>query len=256
MKQMPVVFIGHGSPENATEENEFAAAWRRLGQELPKPKAILCVSAHWLTDGVGVTAVKQPKTIHDFGGFPEELYQIKYKAAGSPDLAERVRQLVKTEQVQLDTGWGFDHGCWVPLLRMYPGAEIPVIQLSLDPEYPTDKHFEVGRQLAPLREEGVLIVGSGNLVHNLMLARMSLTAKPYEWTVSFDNFVKESLLESDFEGLINYQDRPDAAFAHPTNDHYLPILYVAGAAGKKGKPRFLCETFWAGSFSMRCVVYD
>ncbi len=254
--RLPVLFIGHGSPENAIEDNQFSRGWQQLAARLPRPKAILCISAHWLTEGVGVTVKAQPKTIHDFYGFQKELYQIKYRAPGSPELAEEVKKRVKAAAVVLDDEWGFDHGCWVPLIRMFPDAAVPVIQLSMYPEAPAQTHYQIGRELSGLREEGVLIIGSGNLVHNLMLARMNDRIKPYPWAVEFDEFVKRQLEQKQHGPLINYLEHKSAGLAHPTNDHYLPLLYVIGAAGKEEKPSFINESIWAASLSMRCVIFD
>ena len=206
--RQPVIFIGHGSPENAYEDNDYTRGWIELAKKLSKPKAILCISAHWLTEGSSVTAVKQPKTIHDFYGFPKPMYQLHYKAPGSPELAKRVKELVKTDEVQLDDKWGLDHGCWVPLSKMFPEADIPVVQLSMDPDQPEEEHYKMGKELSKLRDEDILIIGSGNLVHNLMMADMN--AEPFPWAVDFDRFVKEKLEKGDNKALINYtqQSRP------------------------------------------------
>jgi 4,5-DOPA dioxygenase extradiol len=251
-ESMPVLFIGHGSPENAIEDNEYGRNWSKVGSVIPTPKAILCISAHWLTEGTGVTAMSAPKTIHDFYGFPEELYKVRYKAKGSPILAKKVKELVKTTPVELDKEWGLDHGAWSFLVKMYPEADIPVIQLSIDMSLSYEKHYKIGKELAKLRNEGVLIIGSGNIVHNLMMIRMD--ADPYDWAVDFDRFVKLSLDKNDHDALINFSSVSSSAMAHPTTDHYIPLLYAAGAAGKD-MPQYFNDSFFAGSLSMRSVYF-
>jgi 4,5-DOPA dioxygenase extradiol len=252
LKKMPVLFIGHGSPMNAVEENSFVEGWRRIAKLLPKPKAILCVSAHWVTEGTGVTAIAKPKTIHDFYGFPEELYKIEYKARGSLELAKKIKGVVKSVPVDLDQEWGLDHGAWVPLKIMFPKADIPVVQLSLSADLSPEQHFKIGKELAPLRDEGVLVIGSGNCVHNLM--RMEWDGEPFDWAVEFDRFVKDSLSTGNHKALVNYESHPKAKLAHPSNEHYLPLLYAIGAAENE-KPQFFSEGIFAASLSMRCVAY-
>ena len=249
---MPVLFIGHGSPMNAVELNVFVEGWKRIAKALPRPKAILCVSAHWVTEGTGTTAMPKPKTIHDFYGFPEELYGINYPAKGSPTLAKRIKILVKSVPVDLDQEWGLDHGTWVPLKIMFPKADIPVVQLSLNANLSPDRHYQIGKELAPLRDEGVLIIGSGNCVHNLM--RMEWDGEPFDWAVDFDRFVKDNLSMGNHEALVNYEKHPRSKLAHPSNEHYLPLLYVIGAAGND-KPQFFSEGIFAASLSMRSVAY-
>lgn len=249
---MPTLFIGHGSPMNAVEQNTFVEGWKRIAKALPRPKAILCVSAHWVTEGTGVTAMPKPKTIHDFYGFPEELYEINYPAKGSATLAKRIKALVKSVPVDLDQEWGLDHGTWVPLKIMFPKADIPVVQLSLNANLSPDQHYKIGTELALLRDEGVLIVGSGNCVHNLM--RMEWDGEPFDWALDFDRFVKDSLSTGNHEALIHYENNPNAKLAHPSSEHYLPLLYTIGAAGNE-KPQFFNEMIFAASLSMRCVAY-
>lgn len=252
-QKMPVLFIGHGSPMNAMEKNGYVEGWRQMGETLPKPKAILCVSAHWVTEGTGATAMAKPKTIHDFYGFPEELYQIRYPAKGSVELAKRIKGLVRSAPVDLDLEWGLDHGTWVPLKIMFPKADIPVVQLSLNANLSPDRHYKIGTELAPLRDEGVLIIGSGNCVHNLM--RMDEEGEPFKWALEFDRFVKDNLSTRDHGALIRYESHPQAALAHPSNEHYLPLLYAIGAAGDD-EPRFFNESIFAASLSMRCAVFE
>lgn len=244
--------MGHGSPMNAIEDNEFSRNWKELAQAIPKPEAILCVSAHWVTEGTYVTAMENPKTIHDFYGFPRKLYEVQYKAKGSPGLANKITDIIKSVEVLPDYDWGLDHGTWSLLVNMYPKADIPVLQLSLDYNLPLDKHFQIGRELNQLRKKGVLIIGSGNLVHNLLV--IDLNASPYTWAVDFDDFVKDSLEKEDYNALISYTKHKSSALAHPTNEHYLPLLYVIGAVENE-KPQFLNEGIFAGSISMRCAVF-
>jgi len=250
---MPVIFIGHGSPENAIEKNEFSLRWQQLAKALPRPKSILSISAHWQTGSTLVTSMEKPKTIHDFYGFQKELYEVEYPANGSPALAKSVQGLSKDLKIQLDTAWGLDHGTWSVLVNMYPKADIPVVQLSLGDDLSLKDHFELGKQLSRLREEGVLIMGSGNVVHNLQMVDFDLDS--YPWAVEFDNFVKKSLDSGDFEALVNYTNNKNHRMAHPTNEHYLPLLYVVGAAGKV-KPKYINEKIMAGSLGMRCVICD
>jgi 4,5-DOPA dioxygenase extradiol len=248
---MPVLFIGHGSPMNAIEDNAFSRAWERLGKELPRPEAILSVSAHWESYGTKVTAVRMPRTIHDFSGFPKQLYEQSYPAPGSPDLARDVARLVG--DARLDTEWGLDHGTWVVLRRLFPKADVPVVQLSLDKEKAPRSHYEVAARLAPLRERGVLVMGSGNVVHNLGLA--SEYEDAYDWAIEFDETVKWHILEGDHERLIGYESLGEAArLSVPTNEHYLPLLYALGLRGKGEPVRFLNERFALASISMRSLV--
>ncbi|NTW14363.1 MAG: 4,5-DOPA dioxygenase extradiol [Candidatus Moranbacteria bacterium] len=253
---MPVLFIGHGSPENAFESNVFSQSWSALAESLPTPKAILSVSAHWTTSenwnrgATAVTAMPEPRTIHDFYGFPEHYYEFEYKTGGSPELAGRIRDLVTDVRIEEDSEWGLDHGTWSVLARMYPDADIPVVQLSLDESLSPESHFEIGKELSKLRDEGVLILGSGNVVHNLS----ALSTETHPWATEFDSFVKECLISKDTDSLLGYERHPDAEMALPTDEHFLPLLYVVGAAGDND-PRFLNEMIFAGSISMRCVVY-
>jgi 4,5-DOPA dioxygenase extradiol len=253
---MPVLFIGHGSPENAFENNVFSEQWIRLGELLPRPKAIISISAHWTASenwnrgGTAVTTMDHPWTIHDFYGFPERYYGFEYKADGSSELATRVRDIVKSVSVENDQEWGLDHGTWSVLARMYPDADIPVVQLSLDESLSPEEHFRIGQELASLREEGVLILGSGNVVHNLS----ALSPVTHPWASEFDSFVKDALLKKDIGSILGYERQPAAELAHPTDEHFLPLLYVLGAAGKED-PQFFSEAIFAGSISMRCVAY-
>ncbi|MEN4890763.1 4,5-DOPA dioxygenase extradiol [Erwinia billingiae] len=230
--RMPALFLGHGSPMNVLEENVYTEAWRELGQTLPRPKAIVAVSAHWYTRGTAVTAMEKPRTIHDFGGFPQALFDTTYPAPGSPDLARQVVDALTPYDVRLDQEWGFDHGSWGVLIKMYPEADIPVVQLSVDGTQPPAYHFELGRKLATLREQGVMIVASGNVVHNLRMVRWEGNAEPYPWASSFNDYVRENLNwegEAEQHPLVNFSQHSGAALSNPTPEHYLPLLYVLGA---------------------------
>jgi 4,5-DOPA dioxygenase extradiol len=229
-ERMPVLFLGHGSPMNAIEENEFVQGWRVIGKTLPKPNAVLCVSAHWETKGTFVTAMEKPKTIHDFGGFPEELYKVQYPAPGSLELAKRVKDIVNKIEVGLDDKWGLDHGAWSVIKHLYPEADIPVIQLSLDYQRSPEYHYELAKELAPLRNKGVLIIGSGNMVHNLRMVdwkRLNEVNYSYDWATEASEKIKTSILSDDHKKLINYQSQgKEFNLAIPTPEHYLPLLYA------------------------------
>lgn len=252
---LPAIFFGHGNPMNAVTSNGYTKAWRRMGQETLRPKAILSISAHWFVSETGVTISTTPKTIHDFGGFPPELYQVQYPAPGEPALARRVQKLLSPLNVTLDNSWGLDHGTWSVLRHVYPEADIPVIQLSIDETKPAAFHFEIGKKLAPLRDEGVLIVGSGNLVYNLHTYAWGRHPRdPYDWAIRFENAAKEMILAGDRNSLINYETLgPDAALSIPPPDHYLPLLYVLGAGQKNESIRFPVEGVDGGSISMLAV---
>lgn len=251
--RMPVAFIGHGSPENALGNNPFSTAWKHLAEVIQKPALILSISAHWvIQEGTAVTATVNPRTIHDFYGFPSELYRIEYPAPGSPEGAKLVQNLIRSSSIALDYEWGLDHGTWAVLRHMYPDADIPVIQLSLNYNLSLPHLFRIGKELSSLRERGVLILGSGNLVHNLMMLNMH--AQPYPWAVEFDDIVKNKLAARDYDSLIDYTKYRISSLAHPTSEHYLPLLCVTGAAGDDS-PQFFNETIFAGSVSMRSVVF-
>jgi 4,5-DOPA dioxygenase extradiol len=254
---MPVLFIGHGSPMNAIEDNAWSRAFRSLGEQLPKPRAVLCVSAHWYVPGSFVTGNEQPPTIHDFSGFPPALEQLEYGAAGDVALAERVAKLVPGARVSLD--WGLDHGTWSVLCHLRPNADCPVLQLSIDARLPGARHLELGRALAPLRDEGVLLLGSGNIVHNLRDAfgRMRRgDATTPDFASSFDGDVERALQQHDGAFLSRAHEDARGRQAHPTPDHYLPLLYMAGAASDSDRISFPIHGFDAGSLSMRAVRYD
>ena len=248
---MPVIFIGHGSPMNAIEDNEFSKGWKALAKKIPKPKAILCVSAHWMREGTAITAMEKPKTIHDFYGFPRALYNVRYPAKGSAALAKKISKSISLVKVSLDREWGLDHGSWSVLKNMYPVPDMPILQLSLDYQLSLDKIFRIGKELSSLRKKGVLIIGSGNIVHNLMVMRQG--QKPYGWAADFDAFVKGCLKRKDHRALINYADHPSSSLALPTNEHFLPLIYCIGAASDE-VPEFFNEKIVYGSVSMRGAV--
>jgi len=252
---MPAIFVGHGNPLNAIEETAFVAAWRETAARMPRPKAILCISAHWETEGSFVTSMAHPKTIHDFYGFPDELYRVQYPAPGSPELAGRVQELVGSTAVRLDDGysWGLDHGAWSVLRRMYPEADIPVVQLSLDRSQHPRFHYDLAAELVPLRQEGVLVVGSGNLVHNLRLLDWGADS-PYSWAAEFDRLAAKLILAGEHDRLVAYPAMGEAArLAIPTNEHYLPLLYTLALQQPGEDVSFFAEGVVYGSISMRSV---
>ncbi|BCG48165.1 Extradiol ring-cleavage dioxygenase class III protein subunit B [Citrifermentans bremense] len=252
---MPAIFLGHGNPMNAISTNSYTESWRRIGAQITKPKAILAISAHWYVPETSVTISSMPKTIHDFGGFPPELYRVQYPAPGDPQLARRVQQLLAPLPVNLDDSWGLDHGTWSVLVHVYPKAEIPVVQLSINETEPASFHFELGKKLAPLRNEGVLVVGSGNLVHNLhTYAWGRHLPEPYDWAVKFESEARQMMLAGDFEPLVRYERLgPEAKLSIPTPDHYLPLLYVLATRQPGESITFPVEGIDGGSISMLSV---
>lgn len=256
-EKMPVLFLGHGNPMNAIMDNPYTRAWNALGESMPKPKTIVSVSAHWYLPGTAVTAVETPRTIHDFGGFPRELYEIDYPAPGDPALAERVAEFLSPTPVRMDTHWGLDHGTWSVLCHVFPAADIPVIQLSIDETLPAADHYEIGRRLAPLREEGILILGSGNVVHNLHTYAWGKTeAEPFDWALRFEKTAREALLSHGHAPLIEYESLGrDAHFSIPTPEHYLPLIYAAAAADASDPVSFPAEGVDGGSVSMLAVKW-
>ena len=253
---MPAIFFGHGNPLNALLRNVYTEGWSAIGSSLPRPKAVLCVSAHWYFPATAVTAMAAPRTIHDFGGFPAELYQVHYPAPGSPQLASRVRDLLSPVPVELDVrNWGLDHGTWSVLCHVFPEADIPVVQLSIDETRPPEFHYELGKQLRPLRDEGVLIIGSGNLVHNLhTYAWGKHDVEPFDWAVRFETLARELLLAGNDEPLVNYETLGrDALLSAPTPDHYLPLIYVMAQRHGDERVSFPVEGFDGGSISMLTI---
>jgi 4,5-DOPA dioxygenase extradiol len=252
---MPVVFFGHGSPLNALEQNPYSDTWRRLGMSMPKPRAILSVSAHWTTRGTAVTAMDRPRTIHDFGGFPPELFAVRYPAPGDPKLAARARDLLTPVEVHLDKSWGLDHGTWSVLVHAFPDADVPVVQLSLDGTQPPGFHYELAKKLAPLRDAGVLIIGSGNVVHNLARIQWTDDAKPYDWAVRFNERVRGHLATHEHEALINFVTLgEDARLSAPTPEHYLPLLYVIAQQDQDESVSFAVDGIEYGSIGMLTAV--
>lgn len=255
--KMPVLFLGHGSPMNAIEENSFVRGFRKVGQELERPKAILCISAHWETKGTFVTAMEQPKTIHDFGGFPRALHEVEYPAPGSPELAKTTKALIRKTEVGLDESWGLDHGAWSVIKHLYPKADVPVIQMSIDYTKPAQYHFELAQELALLRSKGILIVGSGNMVHNLrMVAWDKLKEENYgfDWALEANEKMKSHILSGDFNPLINFKSQGRAFdLAIPTPEHYLPLLYALALKDKKDDTVLFNDQAIGGSLSMTSV---
>jgi 4,5-DOPA dioxygenase extradiol len=254
---LPVLFVGHGSPMNGIEDNDFSRRWQQMGKEIPLPAAVICISAHWLTRGTHITSMLNPRTIHDFGGFPQELYAVEYPAPGSPELAERTRELVKNTAIEPDHEWGLDHGTWTVVRHMYPDASIPVIQLSIDYSKPALYHYNLARELSSLRDKGVLIIGSGNMVHNLRLVAWNKAEEPgygYDWALEMNELFKKLILNGDHKALINYEKlHSDAPLAIPTPDHYLPLIYSLALQNEHEPVEFFNDTAVMGSLTMTSV---
>jgi len=253
-EKMPVLFLGHGSPMNAIEENQFVEGFRDVAKTLPKPTAILCISAHWYISGTKVTAMKIPQTIHDFGGFPKELYEVQYPTPGNPELAAEVKQILSPTAVDLDEKWGLDHGAWSVIKHLYPKADVPVIQLSIDYSKSPDYHFELAKQLGSLREKGILIIGSGNIVHNLRLVDWQNFSKDnfgLDWAIEARETINQWLLEGNYQPIIDYKKQIRAIqLAVPTPDHYLPLIYALGLKEKSDSMTLFNDKMVAGSLSM------
>jgi 4,5-DOPA dioxygenase extradiol len=251
---MPTLFFGHGNPMNAIEDNAYSRAWRALGRSLPKPKAILCVSAHWYLPATLVTAVEKPRTIHDFGGFPRPLYEVQYPAPGDLALCRRVQELTGA---QFDDQWGLDHGTWSVLVHLFPDADVPVVQLSIDETQPAEVHYEIGTKLSALRDEEILVIGSGNLVHNLHTFSWGRhPVEPFDWAVRFEANAREWILSGDHAPLVGYEDLGrDAMLSAPTPDHYLPLLYILGARRDDDAVTFPVEGVDGGSVSMLSIQF-
>lgn len=247
---MPLLFVGHGNPMNAITDNEFSRGWRKAGEKLPKPSAILCISAHWETSGTFVTAMEKPKTIHDFGGFPPELFEVQYPAPGSPELARETKRTVTSADVGLDYEWGLDHGCWSVLRHLFPGGGVPVIELSLDRTKPPRDHFELARELAPLRRKGVLIAGSGNMVHNLRMIDWD-AREGFNWAREASDQLKELIARGDSDSLINYRSLSrEVQMGVPTPEHFIPLLYPLGLASPGEEASFFNDRTELGAISM------
>ena len=256
---MPVLFIGHGSPMNGIEHNQFSNNWAQLAKEIPEPAAILVVSAHWLTRGTKITAMDFPETIHDFGGFPRELYEVEYPAPGNPELAKETAALIKTADVELTHDWGLDHGAWTVVKNMYPEPKIPVLQLSIDYTKGAQYHYDLAKELASLRNKGVLIMGSGNMVHNLRLVSFDKidTEFGFDWAVEMNEVFKKNIVNRDHLALINYEKFGNAGkLAIPTPDHYYPLLYTLGLQGKNEVAHIFNDKLMAGSLTMTSLMIN
>jgi len=258
--KMPALFLGHGSPMNAIEENEFVRGWRMIGKTLPKPNAVLCISAHWETKGTFVTAMEKPKTIHDFGGFPKELYEVQYPAPGSPELAKEIKNNIQKTEVGLDTTWGLDHGAWSVVKHLYPDADVPVIQLSLDYQQSPQYHYELAKELGSLRKKGVLIVGSGNMVHNLGMVdwrRLNEVNYSYDWASEASEKMKKFILSGNHNNLINYQSQgKEFSLSIPTPEHYLPLLYALALKEENDEVSLFNDKAVGGSLTMTSVKIE
>jgi 4,5-DOPA dioxygenase extradiol len=255
IKKMPVLFIGHGSPMNAIENNDYTKNWVRIAGNIPKPKAILAVSAHWYTDGIRITDDANLKMVYDMYGFPDELYRVDYKAKGSPELAHLTKDSI-TKNVQIDNSWGYDHGTWAVLNKMYPDADIPVYQLSIDRNSGAAIHYKIGREISALRENGVLILGSGNVVHNLSILNWGMHGG-YHWAVDFDNYIKDKILKKQYQDVINYEragKSSESAFYTP--EHFYPLLYVLGASKEDDSLSVFNDSCIMGSISMTCYLFE
>ena len=252
--KMPVLFLGHGSPMNAMEENEFVMGFRNIAKTLPEPNAILCISAHWFTNGTKVTAMEMPNTIHDFGGFPRELYEVQYPAKGSPLLAEETKSILHPTLVELDHKWGLDHGAWSVIKHLYPNANIPVVQLSIDYTKPAEYHYELAQRLQSFRNKGILIIGSGNIIHNLGLVDFQNFDKEnygYDWAIEAREMINNYLLNGNYQPLLEYEKQSKAfQLAIPTPDHFLPLIYALGMQQKSDKLQLFNDKLMAGSLSM------
>ncbi|AMM50849.1 dioxygenase [Rufibacter sp. DG15C] len=252
---MPVLFVGHGSPMNGIEDNEFSQRWKKLAQDIPVPKAVLVISAHWFTKGTKITAMDFPKTIHDFGGFPQELFAVQYPAPGDAAIAKGTVDLIKSTHVELDHDWGLDHGTWTIVRHMYPDANVPVLQLSIDYTKGPQYHYDLAKELQALRKKGVLIMGSGNMVHNLRMMDWNLiNGGGYDWTQTMNEKFKDLISNRDHQPLINYQTMgKEALLAIPTVEHYLPLLYTLGLQGKHEETSFFNDKMVGGSLTMTSV---
>jgi 4,5-DOPA dioxygenase extradiol len=256
---MPALFIGHGSPMNGIADNEFSRQWSILGKEIPKPSAVLVVSAHWLTRGTFITAMEHPKTIHDFGGFPKKLFEVQYPAPGNPNLAKAISDLVVSTNIEFDHEWGLDHGTWTVVRHMYPEANIPVLQLSIDYYESPEFHYRLGKELRELRKKGVLVIGSGNMVHNLRMVAWDKLNEPefgFDWALEMNTLFKTKIGSNDHRDLIDYRNLGHAGkLAIPTPDHYFPLLYLLGIQGEKDEVSFFNDKAVGGSLTMTSVRF-
>lgn len=252
---MPALFVGHGSPMNAIEDNEYSRKWREIGATLPNPKAILCVSAHWETKGTKITAMEKPRMIYDFGGFPRELSQVQYPAPGSPEFAMLTKETLASIEADLDNQWGFDHGAWSILVHLFPKADVPVLQLSLDYSLPASAHYQLAKELFALRKKGVMIIGSGNMVHNLRMVNWQQPEGGYDWANSFNEKLKTLIEKGDHSSLANYHSLGrEAELSIPSPDHYLPLLYTLAVKDEKEPINFFNDKTLMGSLSMTSLI--
>lgn len=254
--KMPILFVGHGSPMNAIEDNGFTRNWEKMAARIPKPEAILSVSAHWYTRGSKIIDTASPRQIYDMYGFPDALYKLVYAPAGAPLLAQQTKALIEKE-VQIDNSWGIDHGTWSVLCKMYPKADIPVYQLSIDAHADGETHFRIGQEIAKLREQGVLILGSGNVVHNLALINWDMEDAGYAWANEFDEYIKDKIIKREYSGVINYRKAGRSSeLAFVTTEHFYPLLYVLGASKQEDKLTIFNDSCILGSISMTCYLFE
>lgn len=254
LEKMPVLFVGHGSPMNAIEDNMYSMNWEKVASKIPKPKAILSISAHWYTNGTRITDAKHPKMVYDMYGFPDELYQIVYKSDGAPELAHLTEKLISRD-IKIDNSWGYDHGTWSILNRMYPEADIPVYQLSVDSTADAEVCFQIGKQISSLREKGVLILASGNVVHNLSAINWDMDGG-YDWAEEFDNYIKDKIVSRQFQDIINYRNAgKSASLAVPTPDHFYPLVYILGTLTDNDKVEIFNDSCELGSLSMTSYLF-
>jgi 4,5-DOPA dioxygenase extradiol len=255
MSKMPMLFVGHGSPMNAIEDNRYTRGWKEIAEQIPKPESIISISAHWYTKGTKIMNEENPKTIHDMYGFPKELYEILYKVQGNRELAGKVKNLI-SKQSAFDNSWGIDHGTWSVLVHMYPERNIPVFQISIDAAAPPEVHYQIGKELKSLRNQGVLLFGSGNIVHNLGLIDWGIEDKGFEWAYQFDDYIKESIINRNHETVINYLHlEKTAKLAVPTPEHFYPILYILGASDEEDKISVYNDSCVLGSLSMTSYLF-
>lgn len=254
-KKMPVLFVGHGSPMNAIEDNEYVRTWKEIAKKIPKPEAILCISAHWVTSGTRINDQENPKIVYDMYGFPQELYNVKYDANGSNRLAHDTIRYIN-RSVKIDNSWGIDHGVWSVLCNMYPEADIPIYQLSIDDNISAETHFDIGKDIGILREKGVLIIGSGNVVHNLSKVKWTME-EGYPWALEFDNFIMENIKNKNYENVVHYEKAGNSSkLAFVTTEHFYPLLYVLGAVGENDKLSIFNNSCTMGSLSMTCYLFE
>ncbi len=257
LHEMPALFLGHGSPMNAIEDNEFTRGFKKIAEDIPRPKAIICVSAHWETNGTFITGMEKPRTIHDFSGFPKSLYEIQYPAPGFPALGENVREILTSVDARLDFNWGYDHGAWSVVKHLYPAADIPMIQLSIDQNANPEKHYEIAGQLSELRKKGILIIGSGNMVHNLgriAWDKLGQSNYAYDWAIEANEQIKKAITENEHRTLTNFRSQGKAwDLAIPTTEHFIPLIYIMGIKNKKDQILIFNDKAVGGSLTMTSV---